>query len=164
MTKIIIFIILAAALVAGGVYYNHRADELARQKAAAEAAAQEAETRAEEIRLMNSIQKTDLVVGSGVEAKNGDALTVNYAGTLDDGTEFDSSYDRGQSFTFTLGKGDVIKGWDLGLLGMKVGGKRQLVIPPELGYGAAAVGPIPPNSTLHFTVELLSVNATSSTK
>ena len=112
---------------------------------------------------MENLKIIDVTVGTGVEAKNGDNVTVNYVGTLDDGTKFDSSYDRKQPFVFTLGGGQVIKGWDLGVVGMKVGGKRTLVIPPELGYGASgAAGVIPPNATLHFSVELLSVNAPTS--
>ena len=85
-----------------------------------------------------------------------DKVLVHYHGTLTDGTVFDSSYGR-ESFTLTLGRGDVIRGWDLGLLGMKAGGKRQLTIPPELGYGPNGYGPIPPNAALHCTVELLKI-------
>ncbi len=103
------------------------------------------------------LQKTDEVVGTGAEAVAGKHVTVNYLGTLTDGTKFDSSYDRNQPFDFDLGAGQVIKGWDQGVAGMKVGGKRKLVIPPELGYGSQAAGSIPPNSTLVFEVELLDV-------
>lgn len=99
----------------------------------------------------------DLKIGSGAEAVSGKAVTVNYRGTLTDGTQFDSSYDRGTPFTFNLGAGEVIQGWDMGVKGMKIGGKRKLTIPSELGYGARAVGSIPPNSTLVFEVELLKV-------
>ena len=99
----------------------------------------------------------DVTVGTGAEAVAGKQVTVNYVGTLTDGTKFDSSYDRNQPFTFTLGAGQVIQGWDQGVAGMKVGGKRILVIPAPLGYGAQAVGSIPANSTLVFQVELLSV-------
>jgi FKBP-type peptidyl-prolyl cis-trans isomerase len=99
----------------------------------------------------------DIKIGEGQEAQDGKKLTVNYVGTLIDGTKFDSSYDRGQPFSFTLGSGQVIEGWEKGLLGMKVGGKRRLFIPPEMGYGERQVGSIPPNSALIFEVELLSV-------
>lgn len=100
---------------------------------------------------------TDTRLGTGAAVQDGDTVTVNYTGMLLNGTKFDSSYDRGQPFTFTVGAGQVIKGWELGLVGMKVGGARRLVIPPELGYGAASVGPIPANSTLVFDIELLGI-------
>lgn len=103
------------------------------------------------------MQIEDEVVGNGDEAVAGKQVTVNYVGTLTDGTKFDSSYDRNQPFTFTLGAGQVIQGWDQGVAGMKVGGKRKLTIPPDLGYGSQAVGSIPANSTLVFEVELLKV-------
>jgi len=101
---------------------------------------------------------TDLVIGTGEKAENDNLVTVNYKGNLLDGEEFDSSYKRGEPFSFTLGAGQVIAGWDRGVLGMKVGGKRKLTIPPDLGYGEQGAGSvIPPNSTLIFEVELLSV-------
>ena len=101
----------------------------------------------------------DTVVGTGAEAKTGDTVTVHYTGYLTDGTKFDSSLDSGQPFQFTIGQGRVIAGWEQGIAGMKVGGKRKLTIPPELGYGAqGAGGVIPPNATLVFEVELLGVN------
>ncbi|MEO7617914.1 MAG: FKBP-type peptidyl-prolyl cis-trans isomerase [Candidatus Saccharibacteria bacterium] len=100
---------------------------------------------------------TDEVVGTGAEATTGSTISVNYLGTLLDGTKFDSSYDRNQPFEFKLGAGQVIEGWDKGFAGMKVGGKRKLVIPSSLGYGASGVGSIPANSTLVFEVELLAV-------
>jgi FKBP-type peptidyl-prolyl cis-trans isomerase len=103
------------------------------------------------------VEMQDTVVGKGAEAVNGKSVTVHYTGTLKDGTKFDSSVDRKEPFTFTLGAGQVIKGWEQGILGMKVGGKRKLTIPPELAYGANAVGAIPANSTLIFDVELLEV-------
>ena len=112
-------------------------------------------------KIMENFKIKDIVVGNGAEAKSGDAVTVNDVGTLDDGKKFDSSYDRNEPFPFDLGAGGVIKGWDLGVAGMKVGGKRELTIPPELGYGAGGFPPvIPPNATLHFTVELLKVSST----
>ena len=109
-------------------------------------------------KLPSGLEYQDIVVGQGAEAKNGDAISAHYLGTLQDGTKFDSSYDRGQPFTFLLGKGTVIKGWDEGLLGMKVGGKRKLIIPPNLGYGnQGAGGVIPPGATLLFDIELVAV-------
>ena len=104
----------------------------------------------------SGLKITELVLGDGQEATQGTSVSVNYKGTLDDGKEFDSSYGRGP-FEFSLGAGMVIKGWDEGVAGMKVGGKRKLVIPPELGYGSRGIGPIPPNSVLTFEVELLGV-------
>jgi FKBP-type peptidyl-prolyl cis-trans isomerase FkpA len=105
------------------------------------------------------LQKQDLVVGTGAEAKAGQQVSVHYTGWLTDGKKFDSSVDRGTPFKFKLGAGQVIKGWDQGVQGMKVGGKRKLTIPPELGYGARGFpGAIPPNSTLVFDVELLGVS------
>jgi FKBP-type peptidyl-prolyl cis-trans isomerase len=100
----------------------------------------------------------ELSVGAGKEAKAGDSVTVHYVGTLTTGAKFDSSRDRGEGFRFKLGAGQVIKGWDQGVAGMKVGSKRKLTIPPDLAYGAPGYPPvIPPNSTLVFEVELLEV-------
>jgi len=109
------------------------------------------------IKMDNGLEIQDLKIGTGAEARSGQALAVNYLGTLADGTKFDSSYDRGEPFQFVLGAGQVIQGWDLGLIGMKIGGKRKLTIPPALGYGSRSVGPIPANSTLIFEVELLAI-------
>ncbi len=101
----------------------------------------------------------DLTVGEGSEAVSGKEVTVHYTGWLTAGAKFDSSKDRKQPFTFPLGAGHVIKGWDQGVVGMKVGGVRKLTIPAALGYGArGAGGVIPPNATLVFEVELLSVD------
>ena len=106
----------------------------------------------------SGLKITDLVVGSGPEAKSGDKVSVNYRGTLTNGKEFDSSYSRNEAFNFPLGAGRVIRGWDEGVAGMKVGGKRKLVIPPDLGYGErGAGGVIPPNATLIFDVELVKI-------
>ena len=104
----------------------------------------------------DGLKYTDDQVGTGAEAVAGKTVSVHYTGWLLDGTKFDSSKDRGQAFSFPLGGGRVIKGWDEGVAGMKVGGKRTLIIPPSLGYGASgAGGVIPPNATLIFEVELL---------
>ncbi len=105
----------------------------------------------------DGLQMQDEIVGTGAEVKSGNTVTVNYLGTLTDGTKFDSSYDRNQPFTTQIGVGQVIKGWDEGIVGMKVGGKRKLIIPANLGYGNQPAGSIPPNSTLVFEVELVSV-------
>jgi len=106
----------------------------------------------------NGLKIEDLVIGTGAIAKAGNTASVHYTGWLTDGTKFDSSVDRGQSFDFSLGAGQVIKGWDEGVAGMRVGGKRRLTIPAELGYGAqGAGGVIPPNAVLIFEVELLAV-------
>jgi peptidylprolyl isomerase/FKBP-type peptidyl-prolyl cis-trans isomerase FkpA len=107
---------------------------------------------------MDKLITEDLVVGTGAAAASGQKVTVHYTGWLTNGTKFDSSKDRGDPFVFPLGKGQVIKGWDQGVQGMKVGGKRKLTIPPEMGYGSrGAGGVIPPNATLVFEVELLGV-------
>jgi ketosteroid isomerase-like protein len=105
----------------------------------------------------SGLRYEDIVAGTGASPQPGQEVAVHYTGTLDDGTKFDSSLDRGEPIKFKIGVGQVIKGWDEGLMTMKVGGKRKLVIPPQLGYGARRMGPIPPNSTLVFDVELLSV-------
>lgn len=109
------------------------------------------------VTMSDGLKIQDLKVGEGKEAKTGDTVTVNYLGTLENGTKFDSSYDRNQPFTTQIGVGAVIKGWDEGIPGMKIGGKRKLIIPAELGYGAQAAGTIPPNSVLIFEVELLAI-------
>ena len=106
----------------------------------------------------SGLKYDDLKVGAGAEAKAGQTVSVHYTGWLTDGRKFDSSVDRGQPFQFALGLGQVIKGWDEGVQGMKIGGKRKLTIPPGLGYGArGAGGVIPPNATLIFDVELLGI-------
>jgi FKBP-type peptidyl-prolyl cis-trans isomerase len=114
---------------------------------------------------ITALQTTDLVAGTGATATSGRPISVHYTGWLysstaadNKGTKFDSSVDRGTPFSFTLGAGQVIAGWDQGVLGMKVGGTRRLIIPPSLGYGAAGAGTIPGNATLVFDVQLLAVN------
>jgi FKBP-type peptidyl-prolyl cis-trans isomerase len=103
------------------------------------------------------LRYVDEVVGNGASPSPGRIVTVHYTGWLENGTKFDSSVDRGQPLEFPIGTGRVIKGWDEGVMSMKVGGKRKLIIPPSLGYGARNLGRIPPNSTLIFEVELLGV-------
>lgn len=124
-------------------------------------------TRPEEVSILakqNSTKNMEelkievLQEGTGEVSKNGDELTVDYVGTLEDGTKFDSSIDRGTPFSFILGQGRVIQGWEQGMLNMKVGEKRRLTIPYSLGYGENGYGPIPPKATLIFEVELLKIN------
>ncbi len=107
----------------------------------------------------NGLKIQDLKVGIGQETKAGDTITVNYVGALENGTVFDASAKHGGPATFQIGVGQLIKGWDLGIPGMKIGGKRKLIVPPSLGYGSQNIGNglIPPNSTLVFEVELLAV-------
>ncbi|MCA9366636.1 FKBP-type peptidyl-prolyl cis-trans isomerase [Candidatus Kaiserbacteria bacterium] len=101
----------------------------------------------------------DVTIGTGPAVENGDTVAVHYVGTLQDGTEFDSSVKRGTPFEFTVGAGQVIQGWEEGVVGMQVGGKRVLVIPPAMAYGEVGFPPvIPPSATLVFTIELLAIN------
>lgn len=110
------------------------------------------------IKTDSGLQYVDLKEGTGERARAGDTVEVHYTGWLKDGTKFDSSKDRGEPFSFRLGSRQVIKGWDEGVAGMRVGGKRKLIIPPELGYGARGAGRvIPPNAELTFEVELLRI-------
>ncbi|MCX7701375.1 MAG: FKBP-type peptidyl-prolyl cis-trans isomerase [Gemmataceae bacterium] len=110
------------------------------------------------IKTESGLQYIDLKEGTGERARSGDTVEVHYTGWLKDGKKFDSSVDRGRPFSFRLGAGQVIKGWDEGVAGMRVGGKRKLIIPPELGYGKrGAGGVIPPDAELTFEVELLKI-------
>lgn len=118
------------------------------------------ETLTDSVSLDGELQKLvvdDVRIGSGAAVKTGDTVTVHYKGTLRDGSKFDDSYVRGTPFSFTVGDGMVIKGWEEGLVGMKQGGERILVVPPEMAYGNRQVGPIPPNSPLIFVIELLEI-------
>jgi len=99
----------------------------------------------------------DVKLGVGEQVQNGDTIAVHYVGKLQNGQEFDSSRKRGETFEFKVGSGMVIKGWDEGVIGMQPGGERILVIPPEMAYGEAGIGPIPPNATLIFSVELINI-------
>jgi peptidylprolyl isomerase len=112
--------------------------------------------KAKAVTTRSGLKYEDAVVGTGAKPKTGQTVVVNYTGWLTNGTKFDSSFDRDKPFSFVLGRGEVIKGWDEGVASMRVGGKRKLTIPPELGYGQkGAGGVIPPNATLIFDVELL---------
>lgn len=151
---------LLIVLVAGGAFYlKNRAEKESTQASQTQSQPQSkpaAQTNMENS--VNTLQSTDEIVGTGDEAVTGKTVSVNYLGTLQDGTKFDSSYDRNQPFDFQLGGGQVIKGWDQGVVGMKVGGKRKLVIPADLAYGSQSPSPkIPANSTLVFEIELLAV-------
>ena len=110
-----------------------------------------------EVTMPNGLKYADLLVCQGQAAKTGDSVSMHYTGWLSNGTEFDSSLKNGQPLKVVLGAGGVIKGWELGIPGMTVGSKRRLIIPPSLGYGARANGPIPANSTLVFDVQLVSI-------
>ncbi len=108
--------------------------------------------------MSNGLVIEDIKIGEGQEVEKFNIVTVNYTGLLEDGTKFDSSLNPGRTpFRFTVGAGQVIQGWDQGLIGMKIGGKRKLTIPPELGYGSRDNGPIPANSTLIFEIDLLGI-------
>ena len=150
MTKAILFTALAAIIIWGAVQYSNQIDLEAPQTA---------ETSQTAITTSNeAVNIEDTVVGTGAEVKNGDTVSVHYVGTFEDGVKFDASRDHGSTFEFTVGAGQVIPGWDQGLLGMKVGGTRKLVVPPSLAYGATGVpGAIPPNSTLYFEIELVGI-------
>ncbi len=111
------------------------------------------------MKTQSGLEYVEVEAGTGAQAKAGDTVSVHYTGKFQDGKVFDSSVSRGEPITFPLGKGNVIKGWDEGIALMKVGGKAQLIIPPNLAYGErGASGAIPPNSTLVFDVELVSIN------
>ncbi len=166
VSKRSITLLLACMLAAGLALTgcgNNTAEQPAEPQVGAEqpsqeAPATEATTPAEAAQPATELKVEDLVKGTGAAAAAGKQVTVHYTGWLTDGTKFDSSKDSGQPFSFVLGAGEVIPGWDQGVAGMKVGGKRKLTIPPDLGYGAqGAGGVIPPNATLVFEVELLGV-------
>ncbi|MCM0084504.1 FKBP-type peptidyl-prolyl cis-trans isomerase [Geomonas sp. Red32] len=149
--KIMVLLLLIAAIVIPACSQKETAVAPDKGTAAANAPAGAVKTA-------SGLSYTDLVEGKGPAPTPGKMVTVHYTGTLVDGTVFDSSVKRGQPFSFPIGTGQVIPGWDEGVMTMKVGGKRKLIIPPQLGYGASgAGGVIPPNATLIFEVELLDV-------
>jgi FKBP-type peptidyl-prolyl cis-trans isomerase len=143
--------VLAVLLVLAWIFVMNRDNSDDQAAAAAGAESGQEQVQGSELGI------EDVKVGSGAEARAGQTVAVHYVGTLEDGTKFDSSRDRGEPFTFTLGAGQVIQGWELGVSGMREGGVRNLVIPPELGYGERDLGAIPPNSTLLFEVELITI-------
>ena len=141
MRIIAIVIVLALAASAIAYLFTHRS-----------------RTGGTEVTTASGLKYVDLAEGTGPSPQTGQTVSVNYTGTLENGTKFDSSYDHGRPFEFRIGTGSVIKGWDEGLMSMKVGGKRRLTIPANLGYGLRGSPPnIPPNATLIFDVELLSI-------
>lgn len=152
MQKKTIIILVIAVVVLGWLYFKGDAD------APENTDSNDEQTTMEETQDVTELQKEDLQVGEGQEAKAGDLVSVHYTGWLTDGTKFDSSVDRGTPFEFQLGAGMVIAGWDQGVAGMKVGGKRKLTIPSDLGYGERGAGAlIGPGATLVFDVELLAI-------
>jgi peptidylprolyl isomerase len=148
---------LQKMLLASLLMLPFAANAQGQSQATAKVAVQAPAAAAYQVTTQSGLQYTDVVVGTGPAADIGSKVTVHYTGTLEDGTKFDSSRDRGKPFSFTLGLGDVIEGWEEGVLGMKAGGRRLLHIPPKLGYGARKTGPIPANSPLVFDIELLEV-------
>ena len=167
--KNIISTIIILAVIAGGLYFLStlsQEDEIKGVDFEKEVKNQEINNSnnsmnntQSEIKKVTELAAEIIREGTGIEAKNGDQVTVHYTGVLEDGTKFDSSLDRGQPFTFALGAGQVIQGWELGVAGMKVGEVRMLYIPSEFGYGETGTpgGPIPPNANLIFQVELLAI-------
>ena len=161
----IIIIVIILVILIGGVYLifglgQNNQDNNSKEEQSTVPQPQPPQSQGNSSSFTIQGMKVDIVQqGSGPEAKNSDRVTVHYTGTFQNGTVFDSSLRSGKPFQFTLGEGGVIKGWELGVAGMKVGEKRKLVIPPELGYGEMGYpGAIPPNTTLFFDIELLKIN------
>lgn len=157
MSKNFVFAILAAIVFLGGFSYYIfvlGGTLSPTQQADKKTTADTLGTQTTNTKTHSSLKTEDITIGKGPAVKSGDTIVIDYKGTLTDGTKFDSSYDRGTPFETQIGVGRVIKGWDMGVVGMKVGGKRKLTIPPALGYGDQEQGSIPPNSTLIFEVEL----------
>jgi len=146
-TQIVIISVLALALVTTAVLFLVRGGGSGSTGGAT----------GQEVTTASGLKYIDEAVGSGPSASPGQSVTVNYVGTLENGKKFDSSYDRNQPYTLKLGQGTVIKGWEEGIPGMKAGGKRRLIVPADLAYGPQGRPGIPPNSTLIFEIELLSI-------
>ena len=152
------FIVLLLLIVAIAIPACSQKEAKAPEKSGEPQAQAQAPTQTGTEKTASGLSYTDLVKGSGAAPVSGKSVTVHYTGWLEDGKKFDSSLDHGQPFTFRIGAGEVIPGWDEGVMSMRVGGKRKLFIPAQLGYGAAgAPGAIPPNANLIFEVELLDV-------
>ncbi len=155
--------VILTVVVASGIFYILKSmdEPKINAKPSQKVAVAESSPKRDNSKMQQDVKELkieDLVVGTGAEAVSGKEITVNYTGTLVDGTKFDSSLNPGRTpFEFTLGAGQVIEGWDKGFSGMKIGGKRRLTIPSSMGYGAQGTGPIPGNATLIFEVELLGV-------
>ena len=163
-----VYVVIAAVLIGGGAWYANKISN-SQANTATTAATNNNNTPSPQptaagksITTMDGLIIKDTTMGTGTVAQAGDTVTVNYTGKLDNGTVFDSSLNPGRTpFSFTIG-GQVIQGWNEGVPGMKVGGTRELTIPPALGYGAQGAGSvIPPNATLHFTITLLSVSSSA---
>lgn len=155
-TRVLPLLSLAGALALAGCASNH-GDAAATSATSAPAAKPATPTETKVHKLASGLVYEDVLIGDGKMADPGLTVSVHYTGTFTDGRKFDSSLDRGQPYTFELGSGSVIRGWDEGIKGMRVGGKRKLTIPSDLAYGAAGRGQIPPNTTLLFDVELVGV-------
>jgi FKBP-type peptidyl-prolyl cis-trans isomerase len=141
----------AAAVVSGAVVVSETGNDRVVQAAALREATDNKGN-------LNRMVIDDIKIGAGADVKNGDTVSVHYVGRLQDGTEFDNSKKRGAPLEFKVGGGQVIKGWEEGLVGMQVGGERILVIPPEMAYGDQGIGPIPGGATLIFSLELVAIN------
>lgn len=157
MNKVWIIIAVVVIVVGGIVLVNKLFSTNSKKVTTPTLNTTSTNTKGANIDASDGLQQQDSKIGNGDAAKAGDTLHVTYTGTLQDGTVFDSNSGK-DPFSFTLGSGEVIKGWDMGLVGMKVGGVRKLTIPPSLGYGNQANAKIPANSTLLFTVELTAIN------
>ncbi|MCX6764722.1 MAG: FKBP-type peptidyl-prolyl cis-trans isomerase [Candidatus Nealsonbacteria bacterium] len=150
-----IFLIIILIIIGLGIYFVFRNPKTSEEPGSNSNEEPESNSQNHEIQGM----KVEILKkGTGEVSKNSDKVTVHYVGTFENGEKFDSSVDRGTPFSFTLGAGQVIEGWDLGVLGMKVGEKRKLTIPYDLAYGESGYGPIPAKATLIFEVELLGIN------
>jgi FKBP-type peptidyl-prolyl cis-trans isomerase len=159
MTRYVAVVMIVLVLMAVLVVARNVSAQSAAKKSTAPNTNAPTKVTGDGVKTPSGLTYWDLRIGNGETAKEGSRVLVHYTGWLTDGKKFDSSVDAGTPFKFTIGNGEVIKGWEEGIAGMRVGGKRQLRIPPELGYGAQGTpdGPIPPNTTLIFDVKLLGV-------